>query len=162
MTQALKKTRQEVEARLQQSSSSIASRLEAIESVLPGPSKRVRNLVSKKTLVKAGVVLAASVLAGIVVLRYRRDPKKEFSHELEHVSSSIGREVRKNLSKGLDADEAVSRALNKRPPILNIGQTESSFWSGMLSQLSGHVASALGPIIAEKIADRFKGNSDEK
>jgi hypothetical protein len=162
MAQVLKKTRLEVEAGLKQRSSSIASRLEAIESALPVPSKRIRSLASKRTLVRIGAAVAVGAVAGIFILRYHRDPARNFTREFENVRSSIGQEIKKNLNKGLDTEDAVSRALDKRPPILNLGGASGTFWSGMLSQLSHHVTSALGPVIAEKIADRIRGSSDEK
>jgi len=162
MVQVLKKSKQEVEASLKQRTSSIANRLEKLESALPIAPERIRRLTDKKTLIKAGASIAAGIVVGMIVLRFRRDPNRAFRQELDHVTDSIGKEIRRNLQKGLDEEAAVSKALNKRPPVLNLGSDAGSFWSSLLTQLSRHVASALGPVIAEKIADRFKSSSDEK
>jgi len=162
MAQVLKKSRKQVEESLRNRTSSIASRLEALESELPVPSKSIRRLTDRKTLLKAGAGLALSVVAYMVVIRFRRDPNREFRREIDHVSASIGKEIRKNLGRGFDEEEAVTRALEKRPPVLNIGAAGDSFWSSLMTQLSRHIAAALGPVIGEKIANRFRGKADEK
>ncbi len=162
MVQVLKKTREQVKADLQERSASISNRLEAIESDLPVAPKQIRGLLGKKALVKLGVIVAVSVVTGAIILRFRRDPDKAFREELDTVSASIGKEIRKYMNRGLGADEAVSKALNKRPPVVHVGSDGGSLLSGVVSTLSRHIASAVGPVIAEKIADRLRGETDEK
>ena len=162
MVQVLKKTKEQVEADLEERSASISNRLEAIESDIPVPSKQIRDLLSKKALVSAGVFVAVSVLASVVLFRFRKDPSKAFRKELDTVSDSIGKEIRKFMKRGLPADEAVSKALDKRPPIVHVGSDDGSLLSGVVSTLSRHIASGVGPVIAEKIADRLRGETDDK
>ena len=162
MAQLLTKTKEQVEADLEFRSASITNRLDAIESNLPVPPKQIRNLLTRKTLIRSGVVVAVGMIAGIVFLRRQKDPVKGFREELGLVSGAIGKEIRKNLSRGLSTDDAVSKALDKRPPVVNMGADGGSVLSNVLSTLSRHIASAIGPVIADKIADRLRGEPDEK
>ena len=154
--------KKQVEADLEERSASISNRLEAIESDLPIPPKRIRGLLGKITLVRVGIIVAISVVTGAIAFRFRKEPGKAFREELDTVSTSIGKEIRKHMNRGLGADEAVSKALNKRPPVVHVGSDSGSLFAGVVSTLSRHIASAVGPVIAEKIADRLRGESDEK
>lgn len=162
MVQVLKMTKKQVEADLEERSASISNRLEAIESDLPIAPKRIRGLLGKKALVSVGIIVVVSVVTGALVFRFRKDPGKAFREELDSVSAAIGKEIRKYMNRGLGADEAVSKALNKRPPVVHVGSDGGSLFAGVVSTLSRHIASAVGPVIAEKIADRLRGESDEK
>ena len=155
-------TKEQLEADLEERSASISNRLEAIESDLPGAPKQIKGLLGKKALLRVGVIVVVSVVTGAIVFRFRRDPSKGFREELDSVSASIGKEIRKYMNRGLGADEAVSKALNKRPPVVHVGSESGSLFAGVVSTLSRHIASAVGPVIAEKIADRLRGESDEK
>ena len=166
MAEVLKRSKKQVTADLEERSTSISNRIEAIESDLPVPSKKVRELVGKRSLIKIGVALAAGVVVSTLVFRFRRRPGSGFREELDDVSMSLGKEIRKNIKRGLETDDAVSRALRKRPPIVQIGGETGSLVSNLFAQVSRQIASAFGPVIAEKItekiAQRFRSESDKK
>lgn len=162
MVEVLKRNKAQVAADLEERSASISNRLEAIESDLPGTPKRVRDLIGKRSLAKLGFAVLTGAIVATVVFRLRRRPGSGFQEELDDVSQAIGKEIRKNFSRGLKTDDAVSKALRKRPPIVHVGGEGGSLISNLFSQLSRQIAAALGPVIAEKIAERFKGETTEK
>ncbi len=154
MVEVLKRNKEQVAADLEERSASISNRIEAIESDLPVAPKTVRDLVGKRSLAKVGIAVIAGVLVGTFVFRLRKRPGLGFRKELNDVSQSIGKEIKKNINRGLDTDDAVSKALRKRPPIVQVGGEGGSLISNIFSQLSRQIAAALGPVIAEKIAEQ--------
>ncbi|GMQ82490.1 MAG: hypothetical protein BMS9Abin05_1944 [Rhodothermia bacterium] len=162
MVEVLKRNKEQVAADLEERSASISSRIEAIESELPAAPKRVRDLLGKRSLAKVGMAVVAGLLVGTFVFRLRRHPGLGFREELDDVTQSIGKEIKKNLNRGLNTDDAISKALRKRPPIVQVGGEGGSLISNVFFQLSRQIAAALGPVIAEKIAERFKSGTTKK
>jgi len=97
------------------------------------------------------VVIAG--IGGLLALKKLISPRTDKYREgVDRVSGAIAREITKGLKKGASADDAVRRAMNKRPPIVRVGGGESSgFWSTFLNQTMKQVVSALAPELIEQL-----------
>ena len=151
-------TREEVAQKLEEKSSAIASRVEALESELPIKPKTLQALSRNKTNIKKGLAIGAGILLAGWLLRRRSKSDVGYSEAIERAASSIGREVRKNLSSGMEEAEAVSAALRKRPPVVNLGgrHAEASALSETFRALLKRTAVALSPVIIDMITEYLK------
>lgn len=154
-------TKEQVEAKLDERSASIAERIDALENELPVSPKRIARLVSGKTLLKVGGALAAALLVGAIISRVKNGPVDRFQQGVDSLSADVSREIRKNLRRGMDEDDAVATAIRKRPPLLHLDE-RSSVLSTVLSQISRHLAASLVPIIVEHISSRLGKSDGEK
>ena len=153
-------TKEQVEARLDERTASIAGRIDALEKELPVSTKRIGQLTRKKTWIKIGGFVAAGLFVGAIIASRRRDPMNRFQDGVDQLASDVSREIRKNMKRGMDEEEAVSAAVRKRPPVLHMDD-RSGLLVTVLSQLSRHVVTALGPVIVDKITTAL-GKSDEE
>ncbi len=155
-------TKAEVEARLEQSSASISERIDAIESELPVRPLRLRKLSLKTPAVKLGIALAAGLVVGAIVLRKKGHPADLYREGLDDISAALSKEIRRNVRKGMDTEEAVSEAMRKRPPIVQLGNGGPGVVSTIASQLVRQVLTILGPIIADQFTSRIGTKSEGK
>lgn len=155
-----KVTKEQVEAKLNERAASIAERIDALENELPVSPKRFARLASRKTLLKVGGAVAAALLIGAILSRVKNGPLDLFQEGVDLLSADVAREIRKNIRRGMDEDEAVATAIRKRPPVLHLDE-RSSVFTTVLSQISRQLAASLVPIIVDKISSRL-GKSDRK
>lgn len=137
-------TREQVEQRLRDQESKIAGRIESIESSVPVRSiAKIRKMDVEKIL-KIGALAGVGMLVGLVFALRRKSTKPvDLEDGLERLSSRISDSIRKELDSGKDPEEAVRKALGKTPPILNLQETERSFFGEALRLFSRGVAREL-------------------
>ncbi len=147
-----KLTRRQLEDRLGQRANAISDRLTAIESDLPVKPDTLRKLARRKQAAKVSLAVIAGI-GGLLALKKMFRPRNdEYREGVNRVSGAIAREISKGLRKGSSAEDAVRRAMSKRPPVVRLGGGESNgFWSTLLNQTTKQLISALAPEVIEQL-----------
>lgn len=155
-------TRDEVREKLAERSESISSRLDAIESEMPLKVKTLKRLSKHAKVIKKGAAVGACVIVLAYLLRRKSTSDSTYQEGLERIAVVIALEISRNLKAGMRAEEAVSSALRKRPPVLQLGtQKGRRNGSGVLSVIARQLAVSIGPALVE-IAVEMVRRSPEK
>ena len=106
---AEKRTRAELETRLQEKASSISSRFDTLESSLPGKNIKVPNALKNKRNIKLGLMIGAGFLVGYTLLnRSRKQPGGDYGESLEKLADRLGDAISDRMKRSDSTEEAVS------------------------------------------------------
>jgi len=153
---------------LSQRTRAISDRISAIESDLPVKPNTLLKLTRRKQVAKLTFAVLAGVGGMLAIRRLVRPRPDEYREGVERISGAIAREITKGLKKGASADEAVRRAMSKRPPIVQVGGSDSGgFWRTLMNQTTRQVVAALAPELIDELrfylgSKRRRNSTDEK
>lgn len=132
-------TREQVEQRLRDQESKIAGRIESIESNVPGKSIARISRISADKKLKIGAFIGVGMVVGLFFALRRKSSKPiDLDDGLDRLSSRISDAIREELDSGENPDDAVRKALDKTPPILNLQKKDKSMFGeafGIFSRL---------------------------
>ena len=132
-----KLTRDQVEERLRSRESSISERLESIESAVPGKALARVKSMSESTKWKIGAAVGAGLLIGLFFAT-RKSSKGDLGFEdgMDRLADKLAKRIAHEIKKGRDPDEAVRRAMDDIPPVLNLNKKEQGVIGDALSQFA--------------------------
>jgi hypothetical protein len=133
---AEKKTRAELESRLQEKASSISSRFDTLESALPGKNIKVPKALKNKRNIKVGLAIGVGFLVGYNLLnRSRSQPSGNYGESLEKLADRLGDAISDRMKQSESTEEAVRDALEDNPPIVQMINGKDGVFAVAVRQL---------------------------
>lgn len=153
---AEKRTRQEIEAKLQEKANAISNRFGSLEAKLPGPTSKVVKVLGNRKNWKIGAAIGAGLLVGVMVFGRRRSNRSiDYGEGIDRLSQRIAKSVLDRLEDGQSEEDAIKEALHDVPPIVEMGEVGEGIISGALRHLFRTSSGLLANEMAHYLRDRF-------
>ena len=150
------RTREELEARLKETASSISSRFDTFESSLPGKNIKVPQALRNTRNIKLGLAIGAGFLVGYALLnRSRSRPGGDYGESLDKLADRLGDAISDRMKRSDSAEEAVREALEDNPPIVQLIDGKDGVLSGAVRQLLKSGSSVLLSELSQWLQQRL-------
>jgi len=153
------RTREELEARLKGTSSSIRRRLARLESVIPGSGRTLPKLPEVKRTSTWGVAVGVGLWLGWrFVKRSRRHREGSYEDGVAHLADRLETSISEHLDRKRPPSEAVRRALLENPPVIQMAGKEEGLFSGAAKELlrssSSMLVTELGRWLEHRLVEK--------
>ena len=147
----------QLQERLKAKGDAISGRFESIESKIPGKLPTLMSAVKGGAKSKVGLAVGAGLLIGLIVFRRKSSPKPiQYSDGLDRLSNQLASRIADLLSKGSSSQEAIRKALEEQPPLMNLSPESESLLSSALKQVLQASVSMFGSQVADYLRNRKK------
>ena len=156
-------TRAQLEERLKVKSDAISDRFERLESKIPGRVPPLLDKVKNQPKLKVGAAIGAGLLVGLLFFRRSSGSKGiEYHDGLDQLSDQIAKRIAGMMDKGSNSSDAVRKALEEQPPVVNLVPEAEGLFSGAIKQLFHTGVIVFGKELATFVRDRLQEKNHSK